>query len=76
MGGEKSRHMRTWKLLTLQIKPLFIYLFIYLFHLNLFCVLSLKSRYHKYFYFESFKIRNSVDDQLFRGYLGYYLDDF
>ena len=37
---------------------------------------SLKSRYHKSFYFESFKIRNSVDNQLFRDYLGYYLDNF
>ena len=72
MGGEKSRHMRTWKLLTLQIKPLFIFFF----HLNLFVYVVEKSDYHKSFYFESFKIGNSVDEQLFRDHLDYYLDDF
>lgn len=71
MGGEKSRHMRTWKLLTLRLS-----LYSFFFSFKSFLCTSLKSRYHKSSYFESFKIRNSVDDQLFRDYLGYYLDDF
>ena len=54
------------------VKPLFIFFFPF----KSFLCTSLKSRYHKSSYFESFKIRNSVDDQLFRDYLGYYLDDF
>lgn len=72
MDGEKSRHMHTWKLLTLRLS-----LYSFFFPFKSFLCTSLKSRYHKSSYFESFKIRNSVDDQLFRDYLvGYYLDDF
>ena len=72
MGGEKSRHMRTWKFLTLRIKPLFILFFSF----KSFLCTSLKSRYHKSFYFESFKIRNCVDNQLFRWLLLAGMDDF
>ena len=71
MVGEKSRHMRTWKFFILRLS-----LYSFFFSFKSFLCTSLKSRYHKSSYFESFKIRNSVDDQLFRDYLGYYLDDF
>ena len=70
MGGEKSRHMRTWKLLTLRLS-----LYSFFFHLNLFYVRRwntnrLISKVLKY-------VTVSMINYFVTTYLvGYYLDDF
>lgn len=68
MGGEKSRTcvQGSCSLFRLNLS-LFYYYFFFSFKSFLYAS-SVKSRYHKSFYFESFKIRNSQcgDNQLFR----------
>ena len=69
MGGEKSRTcvQGSCSLFRLNLFLYFIIIIIFSFKSFLYAS-SVKSRYHKSFYFESFKIRNSQcgDNQLFR----------